>query len=220
MKKSPGGLVRELREAAGWSIGSMIQKISELDPEVSFDTATISRFERDKQELSNDRLDAVLKVFGMTRATFYSVVEGRSASGDDGDGIIRVPMAAQVRLDDEGKIALCIADRAQWPAFMESQLSHVGLRVPDLLVVQQSDSGMSPQIELNDHVLVLRTHTIPSENNRFVLVSSGGYRIRTLQSDWKGGWTMVPVSPNYPREPLDDSIQILGLVVWIGGLRS
>lgn len=220
MKKSPGGLVRELREAAGWSIGALIQKISELDPEVSFDTATISRFERDKQELSNDRLDAVLKVFGMTRATFYAAVEGRSACGDDGEGIIRVPLATHARVDDEGKVALSIADRAQWPAFIDGQLSQLGLRIPDLLVVQQSDSGMSPQIELNDHILVLRTHTTPSENGRFVLVSSGGYRVRTLQSDWKGGWTMVPVSPNYPREPLDASIQVLGLVVWIGGLRS
>lgn len=220
MKKTPGGLVRELREAAGWSIGALIGKISELDPNVSFDTATISRFERDKQELSNDRLDALLKVFGMTRATFYAAVEGRAASEGDVDGIIRVPLATDAKLDQDGKICLCVADRSRWQPFLEASLSACGLRIPDLIVVQQTDSAMSPQIEANDHVLALRTHTAPAENQRFVLVSGGGYRVRTLQRDWRGGWTMVPASNEYPREALDDSIKILGLVVWIGGMRT
>lgn len=199
-------------------------QIAERHPDVGFDPATISRFERGMQELSNDRLDALLSVFGLTRAAFYSQLESGLTMEDvgaDAGQVVRIPRVRAAHLDGAGNPVIEHEPRARWCPFVAAELHSRALVSSDLITVPTQDNSMSRTLSPESIVLVNTASNTPRENGLFLLVSRGGYRFRRLQSDFSGGWKMVAESDQYAADMLDlERTKIIGRAIWSGNFVS
>jgi len=224
MKKHEGQLVRELREKAGWFIDDLIEQVSRRYPDITFDSATISRFERGKQEISSERMVALLSAFNLTRGEFFTLLESDGPTGvvaEDAGQVVRIPRIRSAVLDQDGGVEVDLEPRSRWCPFIAAELERRELPVPELVTMVVADTSMGAAIRHGEIVLVSRAHTQPVENETFAIISPGGCRLRRLQSDWQGGWMMTPESDKYPREPMDPSVsKVFGRVVWHGGFAQ